>query len=100
MSEIKYPWIEKLSRTEKIRLADSLIGKQLWTTHWWKGKYWIELPHSQARNVQYVMLHKDGSILLAFKDGVVPLNAYGEILFETQERADGELAYRKRRDKE
>ena len=99
MSEIKYPLIDRLSRIEKIKLADSLIGKQLWTTHWWVGKYWTELSRSQARNVQYVMLHKDGGILLAFKDGMVSLSAYGEVLFETQERADSELAYIRRRDK-
>ena len=94
--KVIYPLIECLSRTEKIALADSLIGKQLWATNWWRGNDWAELPLPQPRNVQYVMLHKDGRILLAFHDGVVPLTAYGNDLFLTKDRACGELAYRNR----
>ena len=98
MEEIQYPYLPKLSRVERIQVADRLRGKQLWVTHWWKGKYWVELQQSQSRNVQYVLLRKDGHIMLGFKDGVIPLNAYGKTLFNTKERADSELAYIKRRD--
>lgn len=93
--------IDALTRIQsetKIQLANSLIGRQLWMTHWWNGKYWRELQQPKARKIQYISIHKDGRFLLNFKDGAVLLNAYGNMLFNTKEQAESELAYLRRRD--
>ena len=97
MSEIKYFYQPKMTRVEKLELADSLLGKQLWLTHYFRGKYFVELEEAISRNVQYVTLKKDGTILICFNDGVIPLSAYGDVLFDSIEMANSELAYRNRR---
>lgn len=100
-TDVKYPLYDRMTRNEILQLADSLIGKQLWATHWHTNPYaqsLVELSAPQSKGVQYVSILRGGDILLHFKDCALPLSVYGEILFDTKERAASELAYLKRRD--
>lgn len=100
MPQEEYPNQDFMPRIARLKLADDLIGKQLWLTHYWKGKYWLELSEPISRTVQQVIVQKDRSIVLSFSDGVVPVRQYGETIFNTKTRAKSELAYLNRRNQD
>ena len=79
-------------RIADLVLADSLVGKQLWASRWLCGfgmsSHWKLLKTPQTKNVQYVSILKDGTILLHFKDCAAPLSIYEKYLYPTKEKAE------------
>ena len=80
------------TRLEKLQIADSLVGQQVWVTHWWTTPFkWEKLKHPQIKKVKYVSLLPNGNIQLHFQEGALLLEEYGHFLFDTKEAAEVRL---------
>lgn len=79
-------------RMSELALADTLVGKQLWASRWLQGfgieSGWKLLKFPQTKQVQYVSILKNRTILLHFKDCATPLGIFGKYLYQTKEEAE------------
>ena len=77
------------TRLEKLQLADELVGKQVWVTHWWKNPFeWGRLECPKTKKVQYASLLPGGNVQLHFQEGALLIEEYGHFLFDTKEAAE------------
>lgn len=85
---------DRIDRLRDLSIADQLIGKQVWITHWWCGLQITALREPQARTVMYVSIQKDGRIQLHVKDGTFGLCHLGSSVFTDRQEADAALERR------
>lgn len=85
---------DRIDRLRDLSIADQLIGKQVWITHWWCGLQITALREPQARTVMYVSVQKDGRIQLHVKDGTFGLCHLGESVFTDRQEAVAALGGR------
>ena len=77
----------RTDRLSSLAMADELIGKEVYITHWWCGLQITALREPQARTVLYASIQKDGRIQLHVKDGTFGMGHLGESVFTDRQEA-------------
>lgn len=79
-----------IKHLQKLVKADKMVGKQLWFIKWFSPEVKFVNPPISRVVIGFSCL-RDKTILLQLKDGAVPVELIGDVVFETKEAAEAAL---------